>query len=76
MKNVQPELLKIMKRYFFLFLLFMPSVCSTYAYDIEVDGIYYNVLSTKDLTLSLTSGDKAYTDDIVILKRCIQYEGI
>ena len=28
------------------------------AYDLEVDGIYYNILSISDLTVEVTYGDK------------------
>ena len=41
--------------------------CNTvWAYDIEVDGIYYNITSTADLTVEVTSGDNEYSGDIVI----------
>ena len=36
------------------------------AYDFEVDGIYYNVLSTSDFTAQVTSGDNKYYGDIII----------
>ena len=36
-----------------------------FAYDTEVDGIYYNI-NVADKTASVTSGDKNYTGDIVI----------
>lgn len=35
-------------------------------YDFEVDGLYYNVVSTSDLTCSVTYGDSKYTGDVVI----------
>lgn len=44
-----------------LLLSFLP----TFAYDIEVDGIYYDV-SLSDLTCTVTSGDVEYTGDVVI----------
>lgn len=31
------------------------------AYDFEVDGIYYNIISTTDLTCEVTSGDNEYS---------------
>lgn len=37
-----------------------------YAYDIQVDGIYYNILSTTDFTCEVTSGDIEYQDTVVI----------
>ena len=36
------------------------------AYDFEVDGIYYNILSAADLTVEVTSGDKGYSGEVVI----------
>ena len=36
------------------------------AYDLEVDGIYYNVTSLSDLTCSVTYGDKKYEGTVVI----------
>lgn len=37
---------------------------SSYAYDFEVDGIYYNVVSLQDMTCKVTKGE--YTGDIQI----------
>ena len=39
---------------------------AVWAYDIEVDGIYYNILSTANLTVEVTQGGKEYSGDIVI----------
>ncbi len=36
------------------------------AYDFEVDGIYYNILSMSDLTVEVTSGDKNYSGEVII----------
>ena len=36
------------------------------AYDFEVDGIYYNIISFSDLTLEVTYGDNSYTGTVVI----------
>ena len=36
------------------------------AYDFEVDGIYYNVVSLQNLTCKVTYGDKDYVGDITI----------
>ena len=44
------------------------------AYDFEVDGIYYNVVSFPDLTCEVTSGDAKYTGDIVIPGK-VSYNG-
>lgn len=57
-----------MKRISFFTLLTMLFFCNvaTYAYDFEVDGIYYDVISLSDLTASVTTGDKEYEGDVVI----------
>ena len=39
---------------------------STKAYDFEVDGIYYNIVSFTDLTCEITAGNEKYTGDIII----------
>jgi len=39
---------------------------SASAYDFEVDGIFYKVLSTFELTAEVTSGDIKYSGDVVI----------
>ena len=39
---------------------------SVSAYDIEVDGIYYNVLSIDTLTVEVTSGVNKYSGNIVV----------
>ena len=36
------------------------------AHDFEVDGIYYNILSSTDLTAEVTHGDNKYTGDVII----------
>ena len=36
------------------------------AYDFEVDGIYYNIISSTDLTVEVTSGDNKYTGEVII----------
>lgn len=36
------------------------------AYDFEVDGIYYSVVSLSDLTCSVVSGDTQYEGEVVI----------
>lgn len=40
-----------------------------YAYDFEVDGMYYNVISFDEMTCAVTYGDKLYTGEIVIPKQ-------
>ena len=39
---------------------------SASAYDFEVDGIYYNISSIEELTVSVTSGDNEYSGEIII----------
>ena len=43
-------------------------LCSatTYAYDFEVDGIYYNIISMEDLTVEVTNGDIEYSGEVII----------
>ena len=36
------------------------------AYDFEIDGFYYNVLSETGFTVEITSGDEKYSGDVVI----------
>ena len=56
--------MKALKVYLILFS-FLFSL-SGFAFDFEKDGIYYNILSEDDKTAEVTSGDVAYTGDIVI----------
>ena len=43
-------------------------LCSAtvHAYDFEVDGIYYNILSMSDLTVEVTNGDYEYIGEVII----------
>lgn len=36
------------------------------AYDFEVDGIYYNILSISDLTVKVASVDNEYSGEVII----------
>lgn len=36
------------------------------AYDFESDGVFYNILSTSDLTIEVTKGDYKYSGEIII----------
>ena len=57
-----------MKRFtLFLFSLILSVVFSTSAsaYDVKVDGIYYNLIS-KSKTAEVTSGEDKYAGDVVI----------
>ena len=51
-------------------------LCSTtmYAYDFEVDGIYYNIIPTTDFTAEVTSGDINYSGDVII-PSTVNYNG-
>lgn len=44
------------------------------AYDFEVNGIYYNIISASDLTVEVTSGDNYYSGDVII-PSTINYSG-
>lgn len=48
---------------------------SSFAYDFEVDGIYYNILSAADKTVEVTSGDNIYSEIVQIPEKCV-YSGI
>ena len=54
-----------LRRLFFAIFLFICCV-ATNAYDFEVDGIYYNIVSVDDLTVNVTHGDNKYIFDVVI----------
>ncbi len=43
-------------------------LCSAavHAYDFEVDGIYYNTISSTDFTVGVTHGDNKYSGNITI----------
>ena len=47
---------------------------TTYAYDFEVDGIYYNIISMEDLTVRVTDGDNEYSGEVVI-PSTVNYNG-
>lgn len=58
-----------MKKCLFVMLMLLPMTVS--AYDVEIDGIYYNIYSG---TASVTAGDEKYTGEIIIPSE-ISYEG-
>lgn len=43
-------------------------LCSivAHAYDFEVDGIYYNIISASDLTVGVTFGENKYSGEVII----------
>ncbi|MBD5333239.1 MAG: leucine-rich repeat domain-containing protein [Bacteroides sp.] len=55
-----------MKHFVLAVLLVIIGVRSTHAYDFEVDGIYYNVVSFTDFTCEVTSGTTKYAGDVII----------
>lgn len=50
----------------FLFITMLISSITSYAYDFEVDGIRYNILSREKLTVSVAADDNTCSGDIVI----------
>lgn len=44
------------------------------AYDFEVDGMYYNIVSASDKTCSVTHGDEKYIGDVII-PEAVTYKG-
>lgn len=53
-----------------MLLSFLPA----FAYDFEVDGIYYDVISITDFTCEVVKGDVDYSGDVVIPSEVI-YNG-
>ena len=43
----------------------------TKAYDFEVDGIYYNIISLSDLTVAVTSGGDEYSGEVIIPEKVV-----
>lgn len=39
---------------------------NVWAYDFEVDGVYYDVISLTDFTCKITSGDEKYVGDFIV----------
>lgn len=53
----------------FLLLLSLVSVADLYAYDFQIDGIYYKILSSQELTLEVTresEGSISYSESVTI----------
>ena len=55
-------------------LLFTVFSLNASAYDFEVDGIYYKITSSTDMTVTLTSGVKKYNGDIIV-PSSVSYNG-
>ena len=54
-----------MKKLFTL-LLALVATTALWAADFEVDGIYYDIISTENLTVKVTNGDNKYCGNVVI----------
>lgn len=57
---------QIIKKLIMSLVLCLLTYTGTFAYDFEVNGIYYNVVSLSDLTVAVTSGNKKYSGEITI----------
>lgn len=57
-----------------LTMLFSVIVNSVYAYDFEVDGLYYNIVSAADKTCEVTTGDHEYSGNVEV-PSSVQYNG-
>ena len=60
------EMKRRMFKFMFLVAVSLLGSLNASAYDFEVDGIYYNVLSAENLTCEVTNGDRMYQGDVVI----------
>lgn len=58
--------IKALSRHFAVLAFAMLTTVQASAYDFEVDGIYYDVISIEDLTAAVTHGDNEYTGDVEI----------
>lgn len=63
-----------MKKSIFILLFALLGVLSARAYDFEVDGIYYNILSGTTDKVEVTHGDDSYTGSVVI-PSTVTYDG-
>ena len=52
------------KQLLLLVMILLPMVAS--GYDFEVNGIYYDIISSTDLTVSIAGGENEYSDDLII----------
>lgn len=61
-----------MKKYILFFFLLCSNFCAPlFAYDFEVDGLYYNLLTTS--TVEVTKGDIIYEGGIINIPESVQY---
>lgn len=58
--------MKRTSHYFSIIAMLLLSYTSAFAYDFEVDGIYYNIISLTDHTCEVTHGESDYAGDITI----------
>ncbi|MDE5759334.1 MAG: leucine-rich repeat domain-containing protein, partial [Allobaculum sp.] len=68
-KNIRNHKKKTMKttiKKLGLLIALLFTILPTSAYDFEVDGIFYNILSVQDMTCSVTTGDKDYSGHLEI----------
>lgn len=61
-------------RFFLLLTVMLFAMNRASAYDFEVDGIYYNIVSASDKTCSVTYGDEKYIGDVII-PEAVTYKG-
>lgn len=59
---------------FLLILVLLLSVSSSWAYDVCIDGIYYNIISKANIA-EVTSGDEEYSGSVII-PSTIEYKGV
>ncbi|MDY6412081.1 MAG: leucine-rich repeat protein [Bacteroidales bacterium] len=62
-----------MKRYIYCFFSIV-CFCNSFAYDLYVDGVYYNLEIGDNMTLEVTYGDQEYTGNIIIPEN-VEYNG-
>ena len=56
--------LNIFKRALLALLILCSS--STWAYDFEIDGIYYNITDATNKTVKVTNGENKYTGNVIV----------
>ena len=62
----------IMKKIYFLLIALLYSAMMAFAYDAQIDGIYYN-FDYKNNTAIVTSGDNKYFGDVIIPEKMGKY---
>ena len=65
---MEDTIMKIVKSIIIMALLALLPI-NAFAYDIKVDGIYYNIISLEDLTCAVTSGEEKYAGEVDIPAR-------